>query len=175
LLDLFTVNECDAPMAAGRVDLNTRNAPVLAALLGSTTADVVLSGTMSSPVAIANNIIQLTSTSQLATTGSGGPLLGKDEIVTKLVPSLSGTDFSTTDEQSIKARREAATRALVDAGQARTWNLLIDIVAQSGRYPPSATSLNQFIVEGERHCWLHVAIDRYTGQVIDQQLETVSE
>jgi hypothetical protein len=31
------------------------------------------------------------------------------------------------------------------------------------------------VVEGERRYWLHVAIDRYTGQVVDKQLEVVNE
>jgi hypothetical protein len=67
-------------------------------------------------------------------------------------------------------------RALSDARQTRTWNLLIDVVAQTGHFKPSATSLqNDFIVEGEEHYWLHVAIDRFTGQVIDKQIEVVKE
>jgi hypothetical protein len=55
------------------------------------------------------------------------------------------------------------------------------VIAQSGRYPPGATSLqNGFVVEGEQRYWIHqpvpgfgaadVAIDRFTGQVIDKQI-----
>ncbi len=51
---------------------------------------------------------------------------------------------------------------------------MIDIMAQVGRYPPNATGLDQFVVEGERHYWLHLAIDRLTGQIVDQQLEIVN-
>jgi hypothetical protein len=54
-------------------------------------------------------------------------------------------------------------------------NLLIDVVAQSGRYPPGETDPKKFIVEGEQHYWVHVAIDRFTGQVIDRQVEVVKE
>jgi hypothetical protein len=75
---------------------------------------------------------------------------------------------------AIQRFREAALRPLVDAGQVRVWNLLIDVVAQTGRYPTSATALNQFVVEGQTHLWVHVAIDRYTGQVIDKQIEVVT-
>jgi hypothetical protein len=53
--------------------------------------------------------------------------------------------------------------------------LLIDVIAQSGRYPPNAKSLAGFIVEGEHHYWVHVAIDRLTGQIIDKQIEVVTE
>jgi hypothetical protein len=35
---------------------------------------------------------------------------------------------------------------------------------------------NDFIVvEGEQRYWLHVGIDRFTGQVIDKQIEVVNE
>jgi len=52
---------------------------------------------------------------------------------------------------------------------------MIDLVAQAGRYPPNANSLDQFVVEGEKRYWLHVAIDRFTGKVIDEKIEPVSE
>ena len=31
------------------------------------------------------------------------------------------------------------------------------------------------VVDGTRRYWLHVAIDRFTGKVIEQNLETVNE
>jgi hypothetical protein len=47
-------------------------------------------------------------------------------------------------------------------------NLLIDVVAQSGSFKPNATSLhNDSVIESEQHYWVHVAIDRFTGQVIE--------
>jgi len=52
---------------------------------------------------------------------------------------------------------------------------MIDLIAQTGQYPPGSTSLSQFVVTGERRYWLHVAIDRFTGKVVDQQLEPVFE
>ena len=48
-------------------------------------------------------------------------------------------------------------------GQTRTWNLFIDVIAQTGRYTPDATDINQankFIVEGEKRYWLHIALGR---------------
>jgi hypothetical protein len=32
----------------------------------------------------------------------------------------------------------------------------------------------EFVVEGEQHYWVHVAIDRFTGQVLEQ-IEVVNE
>ena len=76
----------------------------------------------------------------------------------------------------IQRFRESALRPLIDGGQTRVWNLLIDVVAQTGHYPNNSniTGLNQFVVEGEKRVWLHVAIDRYTGQVLDKQVEVVA-
>ena len=49
-------------------------------------------------------------------------------------------------------------------------------LAQSGDCKPNAPSLrNDFVVEGEQHYWVHVAIDRVTGKVIDKQIEVVNE
>jgi hypothetical protein len=74
-----------------------------------------------------------------------------------------------------KTQRESIARALSETVQTRTWNLLIDVIAQSGHYPPNAASFANFVVEGEKHYWVHVAIDRFTGQVIDRQVEVVTE
>ncbi len=59
--------------------------------------------------------------------------------------------------------------------QTRTWGLLIDVVAQTGHYKPNATGLADFVVEGEKRYWLHIAIDRFDGSIVGQQLEAVTE
>ncbi len=87
----------------------------------------------------------------------------------------SGTVFAAAGDAAIKRRRESVLRALADSGNTRTWNLLIDLVAQVGRYPASATGLDKFTVEGEARYWVHVAIDRYSGEVVAKLLEPVSE
>ncbi len=75
----------------------------------------------------------------------------------------------------IQGFREAPVRALASVGQTRVWNLLIDVIAQTGRYTQSAKTPANFLVEGEQRYWVHVAIDRYTGQVLDKQIEVVKE
>jgi hypothetical protein len=82
---------------------------------------------------------------------------------------------ATSANNLVQGLRETVIRALADSGQAGVWNLLIDVVAQTGRYPASADSASDFMVEGERRYWVHVAIDRQTGKIIDQQLEAVDE
>ncbi len=74
-----------------------------------------------------------------------------------------------------KAYLEAPMRALSSITNTRTWNLMIDVIAQSGHLTPTATTLDNFVVEGEKRYWLHIAIDRYTGKIVDQQLEPVYE
>ena len=70
--------------------------------------------------------------------------------------------------------QETVVRALSDTTQTRTWGLLIDVIAQSGKYAPGETDLRKFTY-GEQHYWVHVAIDRFTGWVIDKQIEVVNE
>jgi len=175
LLDLFCVQEPATtasreypPVEAGKLNLNSRQAPVIAAVIAgaikSETDETVIDSTAAN--AIATTLTNLTASS------SGGPLLHKGELATRLSPLL-GAAYASQPDSIIKRRREGAIRALADIGNTRTWNLMIDVIAQSGRYGPKATSLNQFIVTATRRYWLHVAIDRYTGEVISQYLEPV--
>jgi hypothetical protein len=218
LLDVFCVNQPPPnAMIAGKVDLNTRQAPVLKAIFSSAYRDEFAnlatppsSGTLpplSSTEAgnLANTLVGIT-TSQKAWEG---PLSSIADIVGHFVypdpGAVTATDvyqytspansteytfggFSAalsassgiwdasnlTASQNIQRFRESAIRPLADCGQTRVWNLLIDVVAQTGRYPQSATGLDQFFVNGQTRFWVHVAIDRYTGQVIDKQVENVT-
>ena len=86
--------------------------------------------------------------------------------------TVYGTDYYLNN---IERFREAPIRALAAVGTTRVWNLMIDVIAQTGRFPSSATGLANFNVEGERRYWVHVAIDRYTGKVLDEQIEEVRE
>src|SRR5207237_10790406 len=105
----------------------------------------------------------------LYTNTSANPMIRKTDLLAQLANDPSVTSLGN------KEARELVMRAFSDACQTRTWNLLIDVVAQSGRYPPNASALAGFLVEGEQHYWVHVAIDRFTGQVIDKQIEIVNE
>lgn len=85
------------------------------------------------------------------------------------------TNPTATAGQVIQRFREAAVRPLAGSGQTRVWNLLIDVVAQTGKFAPGASTLRQFHMESETRRWLHVAIDRATGKVIDVQQENITE
>jgi len=123
-----------------------------------------------------------TITRNVANTTSATPMQNKSELITRVDPNTNAKLVETilppaaNDNQAVKARREVVARAMSSTSQTRVWNLLIDVVAQSGHYKPNANNLqNDFIVEGEQHYWVHVSIDRFTGQVIDKQIEVVNE
>jgi len=160
LLDLFTYDTCD--VRGGVVNLNTRNASVLAAILKAALP------TEASATGISNAQATSAATSIVNAT-TAQPALGRRDVA-RLASAPTNAPFTINEEN-----RETIARALAEVGQTRTWGLLIDLIAQSGRYPPTATGLAQFVVEGEKRYWLHLAIDRFTGEVIDQQLEAVLE
>jgi hypothetical protein len=222
LLDVFCVGDnCDANgMMAGKVNLNTQQAPVIQAILaGAYKDDQQNNYSSASAPSWALSPLSSTEASSIAsdlvhrtvrgnTTAGTGPLRNVAELVgrytsltavsgdpdspsnydgSKSFSGFSGdsgltsafSDTTGSGAASSTARitrlRESATRALSSAGQTRVWNLLIDLVAQTGEYPPTATSFNQFAVQGEQRYWIHLAIDRYTGQVIDKQVEVLKE
>jgi hypothetical protein len=230
LFDVFCLNENSDPNAlvAGRVNLNSRQLPVLQAVTAgglidkddptnpmlsssmaavlmaqlvartSSTTTTLTSGSYSrlSPIPLTNRAdlvgswnptVTLSSTAAVAAALSGtadpnayysgfssdiGPVsTGSNEGLFNLSATVTGTSISVIPRQ-----REAVMRALADSGTARVWNLMIDIIAQSGQYKPGAQNLSSdFVVQGERRYWLHVAIDRNTGQILDKQLELVNE
>jgi len=172
ILDLFTYNT--AGVRAGITNLNTQNPAVIAALLkGGITSESssAVIGLAASNNAAASptpnpNIGVIAST----TSGSEGTLI-KSAIGRQDVSRLAAAAATTIG--SSEEAKETVARVLAEVTQTRTWGLLVDVVAQSGRYPPTASTLADFVVEGEKRYWLHVAIDRFTGEVIDQQLEEV--
>jgi hypothetical protein len=193
LLDFFCVNDGYAgntnypslPVVGGVVNLNTRNPQVLQALLsGADRAQLYPGTSSSSPVGYDINATDATNIASTITGMTASlPLLNKSELATRIAPNdptvLAVTSralqVQSTYDTNIKERREAIVRALASAGQVRTWNLLIDVVAQTGHLPPGASGFNNFTVTAEQRYWAHVAIDRYTGQVVSIQLEPVSE
>src|SRR5437899_7323695 len=170
LLDFFTYNTTNNtgtynllyPLRAGPVNINTRNSAVIAALLKSALPNEppTTAGVPSSAATPAATLIAAATASQ--------PAISRQDIA-RLAAAV-GTTIGSTEEQ-----KETVARALSDMTQTRTWGLLIDVIAQSGRYAPGETDLRKFVVAGEQHYWVHVAIDRFTGWVIDKQIEVVNE
>ena len=168
LLDAFSLQ--DSSVVAGRTFLNTRQTAVLTAILSQAAKklNATLSTDLLTPAQVTNIVTALRNLTLTPPAGQA-MLINKAELVTRLAADSSVTGLGN------KEARECVLRAFSDACQTRTWNLMIDVIAQSGRYPASAANVSQFVVEGEKRYWLHVAIDRFTGEVIDQQLEAVYE
>ncbi len=163
LLDLFTIS--DAPIVAGRVNPNTPYQQVLAAMISGATQSTSSGTTVSS--ANATTVAKAIQTVTAAT-----PFVNRADLVNNFMTNAA---VKTMAPSGIKTEAEAAVRAVAESANTRTWTFLVDVIAQAGRYPAAAGSLDSFVVEGERRYWLHVAIDRYTGQVVDKQLEVVNE
>ena len=192
LLDVFSITEVATPNAltAGKINLNTRQIPVLKAILsGAARHDAG-----SSPLAAAD-IDTIAKALVARTTGNNtasgqGPLRNPAELVGRYIGgSGTGAVFHGFSEDiavdapaplgaggsTIQRFRETSIRALSNVGTTRIWNLMIDVVSQTGRYPQPASGPDQFLVEGEKRYWVHVAIDRLTGEIIDKQVEVISE
>ncbi|MFV0337576.1 MAG: hypothetical protein ACK5LK_04950 [Chthoniobacterales bacterium] len=198
LLDIFTCDESpsDGSLVAGKVNLNTRQLPVLKAIVAGAYRDEAnpATGAFSDTEAeeVLSKLITRTSATPLQNLGNlVGKWDSKKTISGSFTPALNTNhnidgsesydgfsndlDVSDVSQKNIQRYREAAIRALASSGQTRVWNLLIDVVAQSGRFSPAASGLDKFAVEGEQRYWVHVAIDRFTGKVLDKQIEVVKE
>jgi hypothetical protein len=182
LLDVFTIGE-EPAILAGRIDLNTRQPTSVQAViqealwdeydLTNLVATTGASGQCHSDTMAANYANYTSQTGTLSNrSGLVTALNGSTKFVETVLRPGNGVAHQ---NQDAKTRREAVARSTASMGQTRTWNLMIDIIAQSGRYPPTAAALPDFVVEGEKRYWLHIAIDRFAGEVIDQQLEAVYE
>jgi hypothetical protein len=174
LLDFFTYNS--ASQRAGIVGLNTRNAPVLASIIrgallndpGAENTPTVLVS-QSDALAAGQAVVQETT--------SNGPVLNRADVarLAQAVAAALPATFGASDE-----KKQTIARALAELGQARTWNLIVDVIAQTGHYSPNAQNLTDFIPEGEKRYWLHVALGRDRNadgsvNVLGTQLEEVTE
>ena len=149
--------------------MNTQNIGVLTAILTGAFQTEHNTGSAPSPSPVASPAARIAATS-IANATATQPAVSRADIP-RLSTFVTNAPFVTNEET-----RETISRALAEVTQTRTWGLFIDVITQTGRYPAGASNLSQpFIVEGEKRHWLHLAIDRFTGQVIDRQLEVVSE
>jgi hypothetical protein len=197
LLDIFTINDGGlvttggvAPvvnmvmptMTAGTLNLNSLyldpNNSTLAPVAQPALAGAIWDEISSSAVVGTGPTAQTyqTMASNVVTATSATAMQNKAELITRTGLPTTILPTASNDNQAVKARREVVPRAMTSVSQTRVWNVVIDVVAQSGHYKPNAQSLqNDFIAEGEQHYWVHVAIDRFTGQVLDKQIEVVNE
>ncbi len=176
LLDIFSVSD-EPAVSAGRININGTQpvaspapTPTQQALL--TGSSMFQDGTNQLPGTLPADIAGALST---YAGSSVGPLANVAQLTDFMdYLNTTSTKFPAATYPN-KTQRESVVRALAGTSQSRTWNLLIDVVAQTGRYSTNASQLSNFIVDGEKRYWLSIALDRYTGRVISRQLEPVNE
>jgi hypothetical protein len=168
LLDLFTVSD-EAPVTAARVHVATRQAPVLKALLSGATQTATGTEPLSE-----GQIDTIAAAFASTAFAAGEPTADVPANLADLAAFLSSPTLAAANLSPIKSRREAVVRALA-GGQTRTWNLLLDVSTQAGRFAGDPTNPGDFLVEGENRSWIFVAIDRFTGRIIDLQTERTHE
>lgn len=172
LLDVFTLEEpsSDLPLVAGKVNLNTRRPEVLQTLLAGTlerfgdfhdaVPELIISEERA--VAIAAQIVDESHENPFSTPGD-------------LIPRAFHPEGESGPLDAVvrKPEREAAIRSLAALGQTRTWNLMFDMVAQSGRFTAASQDGSDFLVTGKKRLWVHVAIDRITGRLLHMTSEPI--
>ena len=117
------------------MNLNTRNGPVLAS---------IISGALLHDPGSENRQPSLISQADALAAGQAivqrrrtpvrrhGPALTRADVArlaavaAAAVPNLAGSDEA----------KQTIARTLAEVGQARTWNLMIDVIAQTGQYAP---------------------------------------
>src|SRR6202040_4088847 len=130
LLDLFTYDT--AATRAGIVNLNSQNSAVLAALIQGAISDETTTAFVgkTDPVSNKSKTAYNAATAIITNAADGtsvNPAIGRQD-VSRLV-AATGTAIGSTEEA-----KETVARALAEISQTRTWGLMIDVIAQSGRY-----------------------------------------
>src|SRR6266487_399107 len=141
LFDFFTYNPVDHNYPrAGSVNLNTKNVPVIAAILQSALKKDIDSApppnstvppTEATPAA---QLIVNATTAQPALTRAD---IGR--LTAAAAGAISTAGFAAGEET--EKVPEVIARALSEIGQTRTWNLMIDVIAQTGKYAPGTASI----------------------------------
>jgi hypothetical protein len=160
LLDLFSLTESEK--RSGVINPNTAPIPVLETLISQAAVHegVSLNGTAAKGYA-----------SSIRAYLDENPMISLGEI-----PLIASTVTRSGVPGSVNYKaREVIARALTDVSTVRTWNFLIDVVAQSGKISSGGSSLESFISQGEKRYWYSIAIDRITGEIIDVKREASFE
>ena len=192
VLDFFSYNPISSAYPrAGIVNLYTRNAPVLAAILSRTLEKDPGPTPSPSPTPVVSAADAMTAANAIVAETqrvlAGTPTYGSVQ-QTDLTRAIAGrltkaaVDAVPGWSSASDEIKGTVARALGEVGQTRTWNLLIDVVAQTGKYKPNAPDLtgSNFVVEGEKRYWLHIALGRDLNSdgsvdVLGTQLEEVVE
>jgi hypothetical protein len=172
MLDFFSYNPISSAYPrAGIVNLYTRNEPVIAAMLSSawkTDAASASPTPAASPSGRVSTSEALTAAHAIVTEAqkvlAGNPDYGSvtQTDLTRAIAARLSAAAAGRHSGNLAEQEQDVARALAEMGQTRTWNLFIDVIAQTGKYKPNSLNLtgSNFIVEGEKRYWLHIALGR---------------
>lgn len=171
LLDVFSLDESTeaVPLVAGKVNLNTRRPEVLSALLRGAAENFPGPDSALPTTEIDGDRADLIAAAIMDETG-WQPVVYPGDLVSRVFHPPTGDDVL---GDVVKGEREAALRTLTALGDTRTWNFMMDLVVQTGRFTSASTDGADFLVQSEHRYWIHVAMDRLTGEIVDLQTETV--
>lgn len=165
-------------VVAGRVNLNVASLEVMTALISGAGRDEGNQVSASEASTLGRAIIG----SLRSGASTGGLMVSRSELVSRPTGSggkasgmiqLMSDKYVKPEDRSINDRREAMVRALSDGTTVRSWNFMLDLVVQGGRLPPGSEGFEDFQANAERRYWVHFAVDRLTGQLLDVQWERV--
>jgi hypothetical protein len=169
LLDLFSVGEIESSTVAGRVNANSASLSAWKAIFRG--AGITMTSNSTTNFSSNATVAQGDALANAALSGNKSvslPEAFKSEIAT-------GNATITTNLGTIKPQREAIARSMAGTTQTRTWNLFFDVIGQAGKFSGTAIGAADFVVDGEKRYWIHAAIDRFTGRVVDIEREFPKE
>lgn len=169
LLDVFCVE--DRATTTGKINPVLATSDILSALLSGASLDpsnpspssVLSQGTAA---AVANDLISRISYTGNYTIDEGSIA----KVLAESATTRPGGGFS-----PYKIEVENFLRALSSTTDTRSWQLMLDVVAQSGRIAPQSTSSKDFVVEGQKRFFVYLTLDRITGEIVDKHIEPVYE
>ncbi len=167
LLDVFSVE--DRATVTGKINPNLATEETLKALLRGASLDPSSAGASSVANSDADAVASIFSTLDPAS----NPVLSSANMTARLsTNSVSKPDGGFSP---YKTRAENFIRALSSTTDTRSWQLMLDVVAQSGRVTPQDGPLTSFVVEGQKRFFVYLTLDRITGEIVDKHIEPVYE
>jgi hypothetical protein len=159
LLDLFSLTESSERL--GVINPNVASVEALTAIFSSTEIDPVTNTKISRTTAKA---LATAIRNSLAT----NPIRHPGEIIERI-----NTVGASLGKKQVEL--EALARAFADVCSTRYQAYTIDMIAQSGMLLPAANKLDDFVIHGEKRVWIHLVLDRFTGETISRQTEQIFE
>jgi|GEM_PF-5818473 len=193
LLDFFSIREAKNspvsghPIQAGLVELNTPHEEILVAILNGARKIEDIDNSQGSKqgeliqqrdaLLLANLIFENGQDDNYGGYSSHADLISKYNGA-----GLEFNDFMSVSpdlaqglgevDGRLKRRFESVVRALTANTSTGTWNVMIDLVAQSGKMKPNG-ALSDFEANGQNRKWICLTIDRLTGKVLHRSEELV--